>query len=253
MSSIAGPSSSPTAYAKAVLHAVKYSAQPVMGLLLGKPPTRSGGSLPVLAVLDAVPLTHVDVAAPSHPIIDAAVLQVAAVGKSRGLSIVGVYHANAVYNDRSAPQTVREFVRHVAEALPTAYGFGSGGSPLVLWILHGDDLLGVAQPSAAATSSSASLAVSWQTFEGGSWSPNTPSDATPFSFGAWNGDACRMDAVPNPRAALEAVRGLAEKRGLCAGGQAADGGIPLIVDFEDHLEDCRLDYFNPEVEKQLPK
>lgn len=77
------------AYLTMILHACKYPARPVLGVLLGKP----GGSISV-----AIPLFH---SYPLAPMLEMGMLQVEEYTKAAGLDIVGCYFANELYDDKS--------------------------------------------------------------------------------------------------------------------------------------------------------
>src|SRR5688500_4623415 len=98
--------SSPAAYLCAVMHAMKHPTQPVCGLLIGRRAdsaasgdTASSGSGSSAFVVAAVPLIHTELAAAGHPVTEVALKQVAAVCRSNGRRIVGLYFANERLDD----------------------------------------------------------------------------------------------------------------------------------------------------------
>lgn len=210
--------SAPEAYAKIVLHCMKYPTQAVAGLLVGKFVAGSG-----TFVSDVVPLTHTAPIGAGHPIIDAAVMQVAAVSKSQGATtIVGLYSASQRADDFSVSGLTRGFLKHImSEGHPAGVAaslVAAGGQGLMLWTVHNGKL-----------TTDAVAVESLSTSRNG----DVTVGSSAVSFGRWNGDSGKVAAIPTPLV-LSHIKGLLDAH-----------NEPNLIDFEDHLEDCALDFYNP--------
>ena len=203
----------PVAYAKAVLHTKKHATQPVMGFLLGR---RLQGGGDAVFVADAVPVMHSGFSVMPSSVIDAAHDQCSASGKTQGLTVVGLYAANERLNDNSVSDHTKALVKFLVSKLP------SGGC-MVLWNFN-NTLLRLKEseiPAATVTVID---------------SNGNQGNADEMKFGAWNTGSCGADAVASS-AALQRVTSLADSFAHAS-----------LVDFEEHLEDPHLDYFNPKLQ-----
>jgi len=114
----------PEAFATAYLHTLRYSTCDVSGVFLGKDVEGH------VFVSDAVPLFHSTLLTGSSPMLQVALLQCAAVAKTRGLNIVGMYFANERANDKSVPANVRAALANVQGRTPVlCVAQWTGGNP----------------------------------------------------------------------------------------------------------------------------
>lgn len=93
------------AYSKALLHALKFPARPIFGLLIG----HGSGSV---EVTDAVPLFHNHILA---PMLEIALMQSEIFAKQNGATIVGCYFANERVEDKSTPASVSQVFKTLQE------------------------------------------------------------------------------------------------------------------------------------------
>ncbi|KAL3734583.1 ER membrane protein complex subunit 8/9 homolog [Eucalyptus grandis] len=102
------------AYIKLVLHALKHKAAAVNGVLLGRLSDRGDA----VEVLDAVPLFH------SHlgllPNLEISLLLIEEYYGSKGMSIVGYFHANERYDDTELGGIARNIGDHIFRYFPQA-------------------------------------------------------------------------------------------------------------------------------------
>lgn len=101
------------AHAKAVLHAAKYPARPVSGLLLGNVSEGDVG----LHVEDAVPLSHNPA---NGALLETATMLVDEYAASRSLRIVGYYHANELLRDNSRSAVTERVADKIHAQFPSA-------------------------------------------------------------------------------------------------------------------------------------
>ena len=200
----------PIAYAKAVLHTKKHATQPVMGFLLGR---RLQGGGDAVFVADAVPVMHSGFTVMPSPVIDAAHDLCSASSKTQGLTVVGLYAANERADDNAVSDHTKSLVKFLVSKLP------SGGC-MVLWNLNNALLKDGDVPAAS---------VSVVDSNGNS------SSGGDMKFGAWNTGSCGADSVSTPEA-LQVVASLTDAFAHAS-----------LVDFEEHLEDPQLDFFNPKL------
>lgn len=202
--------SSSEAYTKAILHCLKYPTQPVSGLLVGKR-IGSGASTSIF-VADAVPVTHTQIATSPSPVLEIVLLQVLAVARTKGQSVVGVYVANEIADDVSISDHTLRVLRHVAEK--------AGSPPIALWMIRGTDV-----------DSQTDVAVSQTVYP----TPNpglSNGDSVPLKFARWNSDTCSTVDIATTAALAQVVA-------------ATDSTLfAKLNDFEDHLENVAKDYFN---------
>ncbi|KAI9011028.1 hypothetical protein BC832DRAFT_319678 [Gaertneriomyces semiglobifer] len=111
---------SPSAHLRLHLHSFKYSTTPVIGLLIGTPPSPSQSS--TVEITHALPLFHT---APLLPSLDIAFNLVDTYLSNKNLSIVGVYAGNTAKND-TTPSTV---VKRIADRVEQVLG---GGAVIVM-------------------------------------------------------------------------------------------------------------------------
>ena len=219
----------PKAYCKAIMHAVKHATQPVAGILLGKR-VSSGASddsdCPCCFVADAVPILHSQALAPS-PILDVAVLQVSSVCHTKGMSVVGIYVANEREDDSSITDLTKLAVKGILERVKP-----SAGLPFLLLQLQNHLVRKDAQ----------SVAAKCYLCDCGTTNPSRivrEERTVELSFARWNADVCNTEAVATAevlaqlRTALEAFM------------------HAKLRDFEEHLEDVNVDYYNEAISKQL--
>jgi len=106
---------SEVAYAKVLLHAAKYPADAISGLLLG---TVDKGAV---TVHDSLPVSHL----PPEllPMLDVAVLQAKALAGDGPLSVVGYYAANVGLTDDAASKATTRAVHRLKDSLPACVLF----------------------------------------------------------------------------------------------------------------------------------
>ncbi|KAH9961775.1 hypothetical protein BC827DRAFT_1267441 [Russula dissimulans] len=112
------------AYAKIILHALKYPHQTVNGVLLGPTPTRGA----TISISDAVPLQH-------HwtnlsPMMEVGLGMVANYAHSNHLHVVGYYEAPARVGDTALSQVGERVVTKIKETFPTPVALVLDGSRL---------------------------------------------------------------------------------------------------------------------------
>lgn len=194
------------AYTKAVLHAMKHPTQPVLGFLMGK----ATGADKSTFIADAVPILHTNGAVFKSPTVEIAFLQCQAVGRTKGLSVVGVYAANEHVKDNAVSETTKKWAGFIAEqtAAPAA--------SIVVWQLNN---------SLVRADNSSAVAV--VQYKGGNYRTEVP-----IAFSRWNTSTCAADAIA-PKEAVERLS------------RAMEAFLHMkLWDFEEHLEDVSLDYFN---------
>lgn len=265
---------SPVALAKVALHALKYPCGPVMGLLLGKAAhDRSGREV---AVLNVACVSHNDPAMARHPVLEAAVMQTVLLSAAKGLAVVGVYHAGAAAvvpaDDRGGHAQIRECAKWVADVAaacsphpadtPSA-SQAAASAPFLLFTVNGETLLSQMQAGDDLAGDAPMIFVN--SLDRGSWTAarlaGGRSDrpyATITAFGDWSPDRCAVEAMERDvavRRAAAAVTALGGAMAAEAAGsqrQAAGGaGVVALADFEDHLENVRLDYTNEALDASI--
>jgi ER membrane protein complex subunit 8/9 len=202
--------SSAVAIAKAIFHASKFSTQAVFGLLVGKR-LQSHHCF----VVDAIPITHTLPAVCPHPVMESALAMVSAFATSKGLVVLGLYVANERLDDNGVSDYTATIVRYLQSKVSGA------SSGLVLWQLQNPKLK-------AASSFGGTAPVEQYIYT----SSSTAASTLPLSFAQWDGDACKTSPVDDSRV-LAAV-----KNGVL------NFEHSKLVDFEDHLENVALDFFN---------
>ncbi|XP_073009044.1 ER membrane protein complex subunit 8/9 homolog [Typha latifolia] len=106
---------SQSAYIKLVLHALKHRSAAVNGLLVGHL-TEDGAA--VVHIADSIPLSHSQIAL--LPSLELALIQVEEHFSSKGMGIVGYYHANERYDDRELGNAAKKIGDHVFRYFPRA-------------------------------------------------------------------------------------------------------------------------------------
>lgn len=202
--------SSVAAIAKAIFHASKFSTQAVFGLLVGKR-LQSHHCF----VVDAIPITHTLPAVCPHPVIESALAMISAFVTTKGLVVLGLYVANERLDDNGVSDYTSTVVKYLQGKVSGAT------SGLVLWQLQNPKLK-------AATSFGGSAPVEQYVYT----SSSTSASPLPLTFAQWNSDACTTSSVDDARV-LAAVKNGITNFEHCK-----------LVDFEDHLENVALDFFN---------
>ena len=218
----------PSAYFTAVMHSMKHPTQPVCGLLLGR---RSDGTADAPAyVAAAVPITHNEVASAPHPITSVAIKQVAAVGRSTGRRIVGLYVANERLDDSSLHEHTVALLSYLSDATES--------KSLTVWLLNNRTLKPHDESDAAAVKLYAAERTQSAPGSAGASVRVHHVPGLGLRFAKWNPDAlAASDEVPTRRVMGKLIELLDGRRHMA------------VVDFEEHLEDCANDYFNAWVEE----
>lgn len=215
------------AYGKALLHCFKHPTQAVGGLLVGKAVSSVGtesNARPLVYVADAVPLCHSLPLGAPNPVLDVATMQVAAMRKTQGLSVVGFYVANERADHNTVADWTRRVVRSMAEKHGVGNGTNSGGLPFVLWQVDNEKI----------TPKCDAVAVNCFLIEDPArLGASEPTVTTPVAFAKWNTETCNTKAVPT-ESVLRALRRLVDAF-----------AYSKLCDFEDHMETPLLDYNNP--------
>lgn len=207
--------SSVDAFAKAVFHAFKYPTQPVFGLLVGK------RLQDTTFVTDAVPVMHSLPAVSPHPVLEVAVSAVSSFVKTKGLVVLGLYVANERLDDNNVSPHTSSVVNFLLSSDRVS------GSGLVVWQLQNNKL----RPTTLFEGSSPIL--QFQYTSSGAEGSGT---SQPISFAKWDSDTCATEAVDENRALVACKTGIVNFE-YCK-----------LVDFEDHLENVQLDFFNEKLQ-----
>ncbi|CCW72096.1 unnamed protein product [Phytomonas sp. Hart1] len=206
------------AYTKALLHCYKYPSQAVLGFLVGK---HTGAGNAQRYVSDVYPLFHSIPMGSPHPMLEVAYAHCESSAKTHGLSLLGVYLANERRTDRVlSPLQTQPLLRYFSSRLDSA---------VLVWFIDNDSLTG--PPTGRSITA-------FEYSAGGGASVGSPvprpSEMPPaawLSFGEWNSDTLSADKPVSEEAALESVNNALEAFAQFK-----------LADFEDHLEDPRLDY-----------
>ncbi|CCW64537.1 unnamed protein product [Phytomonas sp. EM1] len=206
------------AYTKALLHCYKYPSHAVLGFLVGK---RTGAGNASRYVSDVYPLFHTILMGSPHPMLEVAYAHCQSSAKTNGLSLLGVYLANERRTDRMlSPCQTQPLLGYFAARL--------GGS-LLVWFVDNDSLTG--PPTARSITAFEYAAGTGATVPSPVPRPSEMPAAAWLSFGEWNSDTLSADKPVAEEAALESVNNALEAFAQFK-----------LADFEDHLEDPRLDY-----------
>ncbi|CAD6890853.1 unnamed protein product [Tilletia controversa] len=204
----------PQAYAKVVLHAAKYPASTVRGLLVGRRSSESSSHS--FEVVDAIPLVHswTDLAPATElgcALAQAHLSSANAGGASAGAQIIGLYEAPAVMGDRELSRAGTKLARKIAS-------IGGSSSPAGAIVLLVNNSLLLSPSSGHALlpfllSAQENLA-------------NAEAQSLPSSSTVLSDEAATIAAV-----STAVQNGLAEK----------------LYDFDDHLTDTRQDWLSNSV------
>eukprot|EP00744_Colponema_vietnamica_P014314 GILI01020038.1.p1 GENE.GILI01020038.1~~GILI01020038.1.p1 ORF type:complete len:208 (+),score=50.74 GILI01020038.1:74-697(+) len=197
------------AYVKALLHAMKHPTQPVLGFLLGKPTTDQ------IYIADAVPVQHTNGGVFHSPTVEIAYMHCQAIGKAQGLSVVGLYAANELVKDTAVSELTKRWAGYLADQSTTA------GQPVIVWQINN---------SLARAENKTNVAIA-------QYHHNNYRTEVPVEFARWNPSSCNAEAITAKivldRLVISTEKFLHMK----------------LWDFEEHLEDVSLDFFN---QKLLP-
>ncbi|KAL3140444.1 hypothetical protein ABBQ38_004703 [Trebouxia sp. C0009 RCD-2024] len=91
-----------TALLKVLLHAAKYPAASVNGVLLG----RTASDRPIVEIVDAIPFLHSFLTL--APALETALIQASSYARQKGLQLVGYYHANERFDDTELASSARK-------------------------------------------------------------------------------------------------------------------------------------------------
>ncbi|RKO90293.1 hypothetical protein BDK51DRAFT_20716 [Blyttiomyces helicus] len=139
------------AYLKLILHAAKFSVNPVCGLLVGKKSAEGN-----LVVEDSIPLFH---STPLSPTLAIALQQTATYCSQTGTQIVGFYCANELASDLSISPSSGKIASKIDEMLggaslllllPLATLFAGTSDPLLLQLANSSTPLPLHRLSASA-------------------------------------------------------------------------------------------------------
>ncbi|GJN36872.1 hypothetical protein PR202_gb25807 [Eleusine coracana subsp. coracana] len=108
---------SQAAYVKLGLHALKYPAAPVNGLLVGRLADASS-SPAIVSIVEAVPISHHPHHLPLLPTLELALTLVEDHFTAKDLSVVGYYHANPRRNDADLPPVAKRVGDHIFRYFP---------------------------------------------------------------------------------------------------------------------------------------
>ncbi|XP_057523128.1 ER membrane protein complex subunit 8/9 homolog [Amaranthus tricolor] len=100
------------AYIKSVLHALKYKASSVNGILVG----RFDASKGIVQISDAIPLSHSNIGL--LPSLEIALMQIEEHYASQDLSLVGYFHANERSNDYDLGNVAKNIGDHLCRYFP---------------------------------------------------------------------------------------------------------------------------------------
>eukprot|EP00271_Cylindrocystis_brebissonii_P018989 TRINITY_DN5577_c0_g1_i1.p1 TRINITY_DN5577_c0_g1~~TRINITY_DN5577_c0_g1_i1.p1 ORF type:complete len:243 (-),score=34.49 TRINITY_DN5577_c0_g1_i1:708-1436(-) len=231
---------SQTAYVKLLLHCLKNPYGAVNGVLLGVAPDRpvtpaltdqdashredgegnsgSAGGTANVVIEDAIPLFHSGLGL--APLLEIALAQIEehcqrsrSSGKHKGLSIVGLYYANELHDDQELGPIARKIADHIAKSCPMACALLVDNEVLTEAVKHS-----VSQPAVQLYSCDSSR----------TWRKSRQSS------GGVLATEVRLREVMAPQLLVDYV---AEER------------YREVVDFEDHLDDLRKDWLNPDLFK----
>lgn len=199
------------AVGKTIFHASKFSTQAVFGLLVGKR-LQSNHCF----VVDAIPVTHTLPAVCPHPTVESALAMISSFVTAKGLVVLGLYVANERLDDNGISDYTTSIVRYLLTSNKVSSSAG-----LVLWQLQNPKL-----KSANSFGGSAPIVQHVYT------SSASAATVVPLTFAQWDRDACATSAVDEARV-LAAVKDGIHNFEHCK-----------LVDFEEHLENVALDFFN---------
>ena len=204
---------SPPAYLKAVLHAARYPASPILGLLTTKSntqiqipaPSKSNSPLTITPT-NALPLFHSD---PFGPLLELALLQADVIAAGRGERLCGVYVASERWERKDVTPVAQRIANQLAALNPT--------QPSLILLLDNSRLAHSRQPPDVAFDALV------QSAGGERWVAVASSGVTVTA------DTLNGDALKRARELL-----LADKQ-------------DELVDFEAHIENVALDWNNAHI------
>jgi hypothetical protein len=110
-------SMSQPAYLKAILHAARYPASPILGVLLGRI-NRSAQRALSVSIIDSLPLFH---HYPVGPLIELSLLQAEAIARGQdGVVVLGVYVASEAYDRKDVSSVALKMANKMNEYNGTA-------------------------------------------------------------------------------------------------------------------------------------
>ncbi|EPY39214.1 hypothetical protein AGDE_02461 [Angomonas deanei] len=146
-----------------------------------------------------------------HPMVEVALAHAKSAATTQGLSLVGLYLANERLDDKSINSHAASVIARVRKDV----------QPALVWFIHNDTL--TSPPSRLSVTAFVSKN------EAEVAKVEEPSAAA-LSFGTWNKDTVRLDALP-------------AESGITAVGEALEALTQYgLVDFDDHLEHPELNY-----------
>ncbi|KAL9941058.1 hypothetical protein V8E36_000546 [Tilletia maclaganii] len=221
------------AYGKVVLHAAKYPASTVRGLLVGSSSSSNssagGGSV---TITDAIPLVHnwTDLTPVTEIGCALAQAHLSSTAGSSGPHIVGLYEAPALMGVREPSRAGVKLARKIASLSAGASAPTSSSSGAVVLVVNNSLLLSPSSGHAllpfflpASASAAGTVTASSSTSSSSSGGAQAEPKLLPSSSTVLVDEAGTIEAI---RAAIE-------------GGQAEQ-----FVDFDDHLADTRKDWLS---------
>lgn len=209
------------------MHSVKHPTQPVCGILLGRRSESAPDSPSYVAA--AVPLMHNEVASAPHPVTSVAMKQIAAVGRSTGRRIVGLYVANERLDDMALHEHTVALISHLSDATES--------KSLTIWLLNNRTVKPQEDTDVPAVKLYAAERTQSAPGSAGSSVRVHHVPGVVLRFAKWNPDALAASDEVSTQSVMRKLIELLEGRRHMA-----------VVDFEEHLEDCANDYFNTWVE-----
>lgn len=203
-----GVVSSVEAYKKVLFHCFKHPTQAVSGFLIGRRVPEKGED--ACFIVDAIPLFHTLQMTSPHPMLEVAYMQVSAYARTKGLILLGHYAANERLDEPTTSHTTQRVLDMLVERLPTS------GAVLVAWQV--DNRL--------VTPHGKEIAVKQSVYMTGG-----DAKQEPVSFGTWNSHTLSTEKTVSVAEVLETVGNEVDAFAHCQ-----------LVDFDEHLEDVRLNY-----------
>lgn len=232
---MSGPSTNPEPYLKVLFHCFKHPSSCTTGLLVGK--TWVDGSddgVTKSHITDAIPISHSTPLTAGHPILQLALMQVHAVCASKGLTILGLYVANERRDDLQVSEHTKRCMKEIVESSHVSHS-----TEFVLWHLDNS--------AVQATCDQIAVRCHVAVPQASNIKHKLPSyiDPVPLKFAKWKGKSSSGADVASstPAGKVEPVSGT---DGILSSLRSAVQTFKFneLVDFEDHLENVHLDYFN---------
>lgn len=166
-------------------------------------------------ISDAVPVQHTNGAVFHSPTVEIAFMHCQTVGRAKGLSVVGIYAANELAKDNAVSELTKRWAGYVGEQ-------GTAGQPVIVWQINNSLVRADNKSNVAITQYHSS---NYRT-------------EVPVVFSRWNSSSCSAENI-DTKLVLEKFSA------------ATDKFLHMkLWDFEEHLEDVSLDFFN---QKLLPE